>query len=226
MLSNRRIIGADLHRPECVLCRPNGDVLCSDKRGGITTIAHDGGQSYAGPSGDPRFLTNGFGVKRDGTIIFANAGQTGGIWSITPDGAVKPVAQDVVGTTNFVLITPDDEIWFSVLTTADHSAPFSATRADGYLARMNKGAVEVMADGLVSVNEFRIDPACRALYVNETFARRTTRFDLCAGGRLSNRSVLAEYGVGAFPDGLAGCAWRSLGSHHHRQPNRTREPSG
>ncbi|MEM7268429.1 MAG: SMP-30/gluconolactonase/LRE family protein [Pseudomonadota bacterium] len=203
VLSNRRFLGYDLQRPECVLCLRGGEVLCSDRRGGVTIIAADGRLSCLGACGDPRFLTNGFGVKRDGTIVFANAGQAGGIWSIDTDGSVAPVVEEIEGTTNFVLITPEDEIWFSVLTTADHSAPFSAKRADGYIARVRGGTVEIMADGLVSTNEFKIDHARGALYVNETFARRTTRFEMDAAGRLSNRSVLAEYNEGSFPDGLA-----------------------
>ncbi|MEO7245067.1 MAG: SMP-30/gluconolactonase/LRE family protein, partial [Rubrivivax sp.] len=46
-------------------------------------------------------------------------------------------------------------------------------------------------------------PDGRWLYVNETFARRLSRFALRADGSLGAREVVTEFGLGTFPDGLA-----------------------
>lgn len=60
-------------------------------------------------------------------------------------------------------------------------------------------------------NECRVSADGAHLYVNETFARRLTRFRVDADGSLSEREIFAEFGPGVFPDGLAfdaaGCAW-------------------
>ncbi|MEL6121679.1 MAG: SMP-30/gluconolactonase/LRE family protein [Pseudomonadota bacterium] len=203
VLSNLRMIGNGLRRPECVQAMPDGTVLCSDAKGGVKILWSDGSQSSRGDKGMPGHVSNGFAITPDGTVIVANTGPAGGLWTIASGGEVAPLVEQLDGTPNFVLIDHAGDIWFSVLTRADHSAPLSATRADGYIARLKDGAVEIMADGLISANEFRIDPALGALYVNETFARRTTRFDIAANGTLSNRQVLAEYARGSYPDGLA-----------------------
>ncbi|MEL6748077.1 MAG: SMP-30/gluconolactonase/LRE family protein, partial [Pseudomonadota bacterium] len=203
VLTNLRTIGSGLHRPECVQCLPNGTVLCSDASGGVNVLHAGGGMSYRGTYERPGFVCNGFAIARNGTVIVANTGPTGGLWAIDPNGEVAPVLEDVEGNANFVLIDDAGDIWFSVLTRADHSAPLSATRADGYIARLKDGVAEIMADRLISVNEFRIDRVLGALYVNETFARRTTRFDMTSSGALANQEVLAEYAPGSYPDGLA-----------------------
>jgi len=58
------------------------------------------------------------------------------------------------------------------------------------------------ADGLNWTNELRISPDGKYLFVNETFACRTTRYDVSADGVLSNPVRLAFPG-GTFPDGMA-----------------------
>ncbi|MEL6571630.1 MAG: SMP-30/gluconolactonase/LRE family protein [Pseudomonadota bacterium] len=202
-LSRLRAVGNGLNRPECVQCLPEGTVLCSDASGGVNVLQASGGLSYRGNYERPGFVCNGFAIARDGTVIVANTGPIGGLWAIYKNGEVVPLLEEVDGTPNFVLIDENEDIWFSVLTRADHSAPLSASRADGYIARLKNGVVEIMADGLVSVNEFKIDRILGALYVNETFARRTTRFDMTSTGALANQEVLAEYPPGSYPDGLA-----------------------
>ncbi|MEL6521711.1 MAG: SMP-30/gluconolactonase/LRE family protein, partial [Pseudomonadota bacterium] len=203
VLSNLRAFGNGLRRPECVQCLPDGTVLCSDASGGVNVLHASGGLSYRGNHERPGFVSNGFAIARNGTVIVANTGSAGGLWAIDPNGEVAPLLEEVEGTPNFVLIDDRGDIWFSVLTRADHSVPLSATRADGYIARLKDGVAEIMADGLISVNEFRIDRVLGALYVNETFARRTTRFDMTSSGALANQEVLAEYPPGSYPDGLA-----------------------
>ncbi len=83
---------------------------------------------------------------------------------------------------------------------------------DGFIVCvMPDGSARIAADGLGYTNEMAIHPSGRWLYVNETFARRLTRFALGADGSLGQRETVAHFGVGDFPDGLAfdeeGHAW-------------------
>jgi sugar lactone lactonase YvrE len=68
-----------------------------------------------------------------------------------------------------------------------------------------------VADGLGYTNEALPSPDGRYLYVNETFARRLTRFRIAADGALEGRETVAAFGAGTFPDGLAfdaeGAVW-------------------
>lgn len=198
--------GTGLSRPECVLCKSDGTVFCSDARGGIYQISSDGTQNYLGPNDRGRFRSNGFALLNDGRLIFANIGSEKGIWTIDPNGQVAPFPLETnskeLGDPNFVLVTSDGTIWFSVMATAPHGTPLSANREDGYLARVQGGEVEVMAEGLNCANEFKFDPDRRRLYINETFKKRTLCFDVTDNGKLSNRSVFAEYGAADFADGL------------------------
>jgi len=64
------------------------------------------------------------------------------------------------------------------------------------------GKVTLAADGLNWTNEVRISPDGKHLFVNETFACRTTRYDLAADGMLSNPFRLT-YPTDTYPDGMA-----------------------
>lgn len=202
ILKDRKIIAKGVRRPECVQCLSDGRVLNSDARGGIAFATPNGQLSYLGAEDATGIVSNGFGILSNGTVVFANVGAKGGIWSVDPDGVFAPIVETVEGTPNFVLIRPDDEIWFSVLTAAGNGAPLSETRNDGYIARVRNGVVEIMADGFITANEFKIDEQQGVLYINETFARRTTCFDINADGTLANRRSVAQYDEGTFPDGL------------------------
>lgn len=170
----------------------------------------DGTQQFLGSAAVTDFTPNGLALAANGHLIFANIGSDGGIWIICPDQATdnspSPLLLEIegapVGPVNFVLMAPDNSLWFSVLSTG-HDLPLSQSRADGYVARITDGKAEVMADGLTTANEFRFDVARGAFYVNETFARRTTRFDLAADGTIHNPKIFASYERGTFPDGLA-----------------------
>ncbi len=200
------LVGHDLQRPECVLCKRDGTVFCSDERGGITRIASNGDQTYLGSTDAERFRPNGIALLEDGTLIYANLGSERGIWCIAPDETHYPLLPDHdLGHTNFVMVAADRSIWFSVMTTAPDGAPLSETRADGYIGRISTSLdhFEVMADKLNWANEFKIDTSRSVLYVNETFVGHTTKFDINTDGSLCNREILASYEPGTYPDGLA-----------------------
>jgi sugar lactone lactonase YvrE len=48
-----------------------------------------------------------------------------------------------------------------------------------------------------------VDPSGKWLYVNETFARRLSRFAIASDGSLGVKQVVTEFGAGIYPDGLA-----------------------
>ena len=115
--------------------------------------------------------------------------------------------------TNYVVQDGDGNTWVTVSTRL-------VPRALGYRRSCNDGFIVctrpdghafVAAEGLGYTNEVAVHPSGRWLYVNETFSRRLSRFELRSGGRLSDRQVVAEFGAGTFPDGLAfdeeGGAW-------------------
>ena len=61
----------------------------------------------------------------------------------------------------------------------------------------------IVAESPGFTNECLVDPAGGWLYLNETYARRLSRFPLHANGDLGAKEVVTEFGRGQYPDGLA-----------------------
>ncbi|WP_420726126.1 SMP-30/gluconolactonase/LRE family protein [Hwanghaeella sp. LZ110] len=196
-------------RPECVSCGASGAVYASDARGGVLRLSPEGAQTLIGETSDAptRFKPNGYILMRDGSIVFANLGTAGGLWRITPDGEHEPFLGEVDGvvlpTVNFVWMDDQERIWFCVSSMRPRESAFDTTANDGFIGLIDDKGARIVSDGMVWTNECRIAPDGRSFYVNETFGRRTTRFDLAKDGSLSNRTTYAEYGTGTFPDGMA-----------------------
>ena len=74
--------------------------------------------------------------------------------------------------------------------------------------------------GSATPTKWRSTLTARCLYVNETFARRTSRFAIRAGGALGPRETFTEYGEGTYPDGLAFDDEGYLWVVSHRQQSR------
>lgn len=199
-------IASGLKRPECVLAGASGTVYTSHADGGVVRIAPDGTQTLIGKvDGEPgRFKTNGFVLRRDGTIISANLGSEGGL---STDGAILPFLTEVDGTrlsaVNFVWQDHLERLWFCVSTFRARDLPYDPLGRDGIIGLIDGTGARVVAGDFVFTNECRLSPAGDTLYVNETFSRNTLRFDVSGDGRLSNRSVFAEYAPGTYPDGMA-----------------------
>jgi len=68
---------------------------------------------------------------------------------------------------------------------------------------VDHSGARIVAEGLGYTNEAILDAAGEWLYVNETFARVTSRFPVRPDGSLGPREVFAEYGPGTYPDGMA-----------------------
>lgn len=199
--------GSGLNRPECVLAARDGSLYTGDWTVGIARIAPDGS---TGPAVEADliaqgFLPNGIALMANGDFLFANLGEAGGVWRVGPRGEARPFATEVAGRpippANFVLVD-GDRVWVTVSASTRKHEHFTADEKTGRILLVQDGKVTVAADGLTWTNELRISPDGKYLFVNETFACRTTRYDVAADGVLSN-PVRLTFPGGTFPDGMA-----------------------
>jgi sugar lactone lactonase YvrE len=215
-------VGQGLSRPECVLATRAGNLYTSDWRGGITQIAADGAQTsvIAQPVDGIAIKPNGIALQADGTFLLAHLGEReGGVFRLARDGSARPwlTAADGVDLppTNFVTSDAMGRVWVTVSTRLKpRAAAYNGMWADGFIVCVPEGQTEsafIAASGLGYTNEVAVHPNGRWLYVNETFGRVLSRFEIHADGRLGNKEVVTEFGHGAYPDGLAfdanGDAW-------------------
>jgi sugar lactone lactonase YvrE len=212
-------IGEGLSRPECVLANAAGDLYAADWRGGVAHLQRDGQQSlYAGPGPDGIALKpNGIALRQDGSFLLAHLGDdAGGVFHLQRSGQVRPWLLQVDGVdlppTNFVVEDGAGRCWVTVSTRLKPRAlGYRRSCNDGFIVRVDARGAAIVADGLGYTNEVALHPSGQWLYVNETFARRLSRFALRPDGSLGAKQVVTEFGAGTFPDGLAfdeeGHAW-------------------
>ncbi|MGD9662395.1 MAG: SMP-30/gluconolactonase/LRE family protein [Porticoccaceae bacterium] len=199
--------GSGLNRPECVLAAPDGSLYTGDWTLGIARIAPDDTTSSAVEADliGQGFRPNGIALTAEGDFLFANMGRAGGVWLVGSRGEVRPFATELAGQpiprTNFVLVD-GDRVWITISSTSRKHEHFTAEENTGQILLVQDGKVTVAADGLNWTNEVRISPDGKHLFVNETFACRTTRYDLAADGMLSNPFRLT-YPADTYPDGMA-----------------------
>ena len=218
-LSGLGWLGQGLHRPECVLATAAGDLFLSDWRGGVSHLHASGRQSlYLGQlPGGAELRPNGIALLPDGSFLIAHLGaEDGGVYRLWRDGRVEPWLVEVEGRplppTNFVLPDAQGRTWISVSTRRSPRAlGYRPGAGDGFIVCVDGRGARIAADGLGYTNEVALHPDGRWLYVNETFARCLSRFALRADGSLGTKEVVAQFGPGTFPDGLAfdeeGHAW-------------------
>jgi sugar lactone lactonase YvrE len=213
-------VGSGLVRPECVLATARGDLFSADWRGGVAHRLPDGAQRlYAGrlPGGE-ELRPNGIALLADGSFLLAHLGaEHGGVYRLRRNGVVEPWLMEVAGValppTNFVLPDAAGRTWVTVSTRLmPRSLGYRRSCNDGFIVCVRPdGTALIAADGLGYTNEVALHPSGDWLYVNETFARRLSRFALRADGSLGVRETVTEFGPGTFPDGLAfdeaGHAW-------------------
>jgi sugar lactone lactonase YvrE len=213
-------LGAGLKRPECVLATSNCDLYTADWRGGVAHLHPDGSQQiYTGRLPDGSALRpNGIALLADGSFLLAHLGaDSGGVYRLSRDGRVEPwlleVAGETLPPTNFVLRDAAGRTWVTVSTRlAPRSLGYRRSCDDGFIVCVQPdGRASIAADGLGYTNEVAVHPDGHWLYVNETFARRLSRFALAPDGSLGRKELVTEFGPGTFPDGLAfdeaGHAW-------------------
>jgi sugar lactone lactonase YvrE len=214
-----RFVGSGLVRPECVLANAAGDLFTADWRGGVAHLRPDGGQALyvgTGPAG-LALKPNGIALLRDGSFLLTHLGNDeGGVFQLQRDGRVTPWLLQVDGVdlpaTNFVVEDTGGAFWVTVSTRLKPRAlGYRRSCDDGFIVRVDERGAAIVADGLGYTNEVAVHPTGQWLYVNETFARRLSRFALRADGSLGVKEVVTEFGPGTFPDGLAfdeeGHAW-------------------
>jgi sugar lactone lactonase YvrE len=211
-LSELSFIGSGFARPECVLATQKGELFASDKRGGVRCLDASGTTRLIGAG---NIIPNGIAMLRDRSFMVANLAGIGGVWKIDRHGNVAPHLMEIDGVrlpgVNFVTLDSQDRLWICVSTLNPEAGQYSKDSRDGFIALQDKRGTRVVAWDMCWTNECRVSAGGDYLYVNETFARRLTRFRLRDDGTLVNREVTAEFGAGVFPDGLAldsaGCAW-------------------
>lgn len=210
-LANVRFVGSGLNRPECVIGHVSGRLFASDwtGNGGVSVIEPDGNVHRILASDVTAPLRpNGIALVPGGAFLLAHLGATdGGVWRLDPDGRTRPVVLEVDGAplppTNFVHVDETGRLWITVSTRLQpRNLGYRADVADGFVVLADDAGVRIVADSLGYTNECVVHPDGRRLYVNETFARRLVAFDIGRDGGLSNKTVIAEFGEGTFPDGL------------------------
>jgi sugar lactone lactonase YvrE len=199
--------GCTLNRPECVLAARDGSLYTSDWTLGIARIAPDG---TTGPAVEADliaqgFRPNGIAIAADGDFLFANMSRAGGVWRVGERGEVRPFATELadrpIAPTNFVLVD-GDRVWITISSTTRKHEHFTAAENTGQILLVKDGHIKVAAVGLNWTNELRLSPDGKHLFVNETFACRTTRYDLAADGVLTN-PVRLTFPDDTYPDGMA-----------------------
>lgn len=202
-------VGADLHRPECVVAGADGEVFVPDWRGGVTRIADNGAQeTWLATDPAIELRPNGIAVMDDGSFLLANLGDTGGVWRLHRTGVLEPFLVEIEGVrlppANFVCVDGQRRVWISVSTRHEpRQAAWRPDVADGFVALVDADGARIVADGLHYTNEVRPDPTGTWLYVVETFGRRLTRFRIGLDGTLDDRRTAVALGRGCFPDGFA-----------------------
>lgn len=214
-----QFVGGGLVRPECVLANSQGDLFTADWRGGVAHVRSDGSQTlYSGTGPDGLALKpNGIALLRDGSFLLAHLGNDeGGVFRLQRNGVVTPWLQQADGVdlppTNFVVEDAAGRFWVTVSTRLKPRAlGYRRSCNDGFIVRVDARGASIVADGLGYTNEVALHPGGQWLYVNETFARRLSRFAVRPDGSLGAKEVVVEFGAGTFPDGLAfdeeGHAW-------------------
>lgn len=216
-LSDVEFVGDDLDRAECVMTTRSGDLYVPDKRGGISIVRADGRTERILAKGAPDgFLPNGIALLPDRSVLIANLGPTGGVYHLSHDGTLTPRLLELDGKrlepTNFVGIDRKGRTWVTVSTRLiPREQAMRKGYADGYIILIDEGGARVVADGIGFTNEAIVDPTGDWLYVNETIARRTSRYPIREDGSLGPKEVFAQYGAATFPDGFTfdseGAVW-------------------
>jgi sugar lactone lactonase YvrE len=203
-------VGAGLNRPECILATRNGRLYTADWRGGVAVTEVDG-ESWLWAPENPEFMVkpNGIALMPDNSALLAHLGdEAGGVYQLTADRALIPFCLEVDGRalppTNYIHLDGTGRIWITISTRqVPRALGYTKDISDGFIVLVEGGKSRIVADGLGYTNECIVHPDGKHLYVNETFSKRLTRFDIQPNGDLTNRKLVAEFGHGVFPDGLA-----------------------
>lgn len=156
---------------------------------------------------------NGIALENEGTILLAHMGEKqGGVYRLHASGDIEPVVTTVESApmppANFVVQDSQRRIWITVSTRkTPRAADYRAGANSGFIAVAEPGSndARIVADNLGYTNECVIDEAHGRVFVNETFGRRLSQFDLSTSGAptLTRQKIICEFDRGTYPDGLA-----------------------
>ncbi len=207
-------VGENLNRPECVVAHSSGWIFapCWTDPGGITAISpnktvHHIYASSPDSNIDMPLRPNGIALEEGGSFIVSHMGShKGGVYRLMPDGRVicitDQVGSEQILPVNYAIRDSSDRYWITVSTRiVPRAQDYRPDAASGFIALHENGETRIVADGLGYTNECLLSADERTLWVNETFARRLTAFDVTEEG-LTNRRTVAEFGHGTYPDGL------------------------
>ncbi|MEE4379146.1 MAG: SMP-30/gluconolactonase/LRE family protein, partial [Candidatus Competibacteraceae bacterium] len=210
-LHDLEFIGQGLNRPECVLCTANGRIFTADWRGngGVGVLEADGSQwLLEANNSEFQVRPNGICLLSDGTLLLTHLGaDDGGVFRLDEQGTLSPYLMEVEGVplppTNYAHLDFNNRLWITVSTRLMPRAKgYRPDNADGFIVLLDSAGARVVADGLGYTNECLVHPDGKHLYVNETFTRKLSRFDIADDGSLLNKTTITEFGAGTFPDGL------------------------
>ncbi len=169
------------------------------------SFAPDGTQALLGRR--EKLVPNGIAALPGGNFLVANVGVEGGIWHLSNTGAFTKLDIRVRGMplpeVNFVYVDALGRLWASVSSAGMADPVFTPAADEGYILLGDSEGFRIVASGLGWTNELRVHPSGDRLFVNETFGRRLLEFHIGSDGSLQDRTVLAEFGVGDYPDGMA-----------------------
>lgn len=208
-ISELSFVGEGLTRPECVLAVRSGQLCVADFRGGVSIIHPDGNtETILAQTPDFTPKPNGICIMPDGSFLLAHLGaEDGGVYHLHRDGRLDPYLLEIDGQplppANYVHRDEQDRIWVTISTRLiPRALGYRHDNADGFIVLIDHKGPRIVADGLGYTNECVVHPNGNQLYVNETFQKRLSRFDIGPDGALSNKTTVAEFGHGTFPDGL------------------------
>jgi sugar lactone lactonase YvrE len=202
-------IGTGLNRPECVLSTSNGRLYASDWRGGVSIMESDGLiWSVLAKNSKITVKPNGICLMEDGSFLLAHLGDAeGGVYRLSADGVLTSFCTEIDGVpmppTNYPHLDVKGRVWITVSTRQTPRArSYRPDVADGFIVLVDNSGARIVADNLGYTNECLVHPDGRRLFVNETFARRLTSFDINEDGSLSNKTTVANFNAGTYPDGM------------------------
>ena len=216
-LNNIKFIGKGLKRPECVLIDPDNTLHVSDFRGGISRIKANGEINLIKPNNGFKIKPNGLTIVDKNSWLVTHLDETeGGVYKLSFDGEIEPfllkIENKLMPPTNYVHFDYNGRIWITVSTTKiPRILSHNADCNDGFIILVEEGKSKIVADGLCFANECFYNPFDKKLYVNETFGKKISSFEIGKNGKLINKKTLTSFNFGEFPDGLTldceGCFW-------------------
>lgn len=207
-LDQLNFIGTGLKRPECVLVASSGALHVADWRGGVSVIDKTGTTKSVLANGAFKPKPNGIAILKDKGWLLTHLGdEDGGVFFLNEAGDLSPFLVEIDGAplppTNYVHVDGQGRAWVTVSTRKMPRILGNRPDCDdGFIVLVDEKGARIVADGLGYTNECLIHPVTGHLYVNETFTRKLTRFEVAVDGSLSDKTTVTEFGYGEFPDGL------------------------